>query len=151
MSQKSFYFSVFLSLLAILFLGCEEVLDCSSNTYENLEVLENTYTGRIDVTSRGADPGADFYGNGDSGTYSFAWKNSLATADVNFDITTPTGSVQMIINDCQGVEVLNKTRSAGGNDTFSGVTDRGSAGTWQVTLILTDFNGDGSYSLSPGD
>lgn len=131
--------------------GQDPVSNCTYGTYQNLEVVENTYTGRVEITSRGSDPGADFLGDGDSGTYSFAWVNSLPTADVNFDITTPTGSVQMIINDCQGVEVLNKTRSAGGNDTFSGVTKRGSSGTWLVSLILTDFKGDGSYSLSPGD
>jgi hypothetical protein len=57
----------------------------------------------------------------------------------------------MIINDSDGVEVLNRTRSAGANDSFSGVTKRGTAGTWLVTLIFIDFDGDGSYSLSPGD
>ncbi len=119
--------------------------------YRNLEVVENTFTGRVDVTSRGSDPGGDFYGNGDSGTYSFAWVNNLPTADVNFDITTPTGSVKMIINDADSVEVLNKICSARGDHTFSGVTDHGTPGTWLVTLVFIDFDGDGSYSLSPGD
>ncbi|RMG24932.1 MAG: hypothetical protein D6730_11640 [Bacteroidetes bacterium] len=151
MLKNSFNLSITLLLLLGGLWSCEEVTDCLNGNYQNLEVVENTYTGRIEVTSRESDPGGDFYGNGDSGTYSFAWVNSHPTADVNFDITTPTGSVQMIIKDCQGVEVLNQTRSAGGNDTFSGVTRRGSAGTWLVSLIFTDFDGDGSYSLSPGD
>lgn len=151
MFTKALYYPSILALLIIALGSCGEVVDCVHDNYQNLEVVENTYTGRVEVTSRESDPGGDFYGDGDSGTWSFAWVNSLPTADVNFDITTPTGSVQMIINDCDGAEVLNKTRSAGGNDTFSGVTKRGTAGTWLVTLILTDFDGDGSYSLSPGD
>ena len=151
MLKNAFFYLALLFPLYVGLWSCEEANNCTNGSYQNLEVVENTYTGRVDVTSRENDPGGDFYGTADSGTYSFAWVNSLATADVNFDITTPTGSVQMIINDCDGVEVLNQTRSAGGNDTFSGVTDRGTPGTWLVSLILTDFNGDGSYSLSPGD
>jgi hypothetical protein len=119
--------------------------------YDNNEVVTNDYTGNVMVTSGGTDPAADFTGNGDSGTYSFAWVNPQKRASLDFDITTNTGSVQMTLNDAEGTEVLNATRSAGGNDTYSGVSSAGVSGTWLVTLILTDFNGDGSYSLHPGD
>lgn len=133
-----------LAFMLILTVGCKK-------EHKNGDVILNDYTGNVNVTSTGADPGGDFTGNGDSGTYSFAWNNSQSRAEVNFDITTPTGSMQMIIEDADGAEVLNKTRSAGGNDSFSGVTSAGTPGMWTVTLIFTDFNGDGSYSLSPGD
>ena len=119
--------------------------------YDNQEIVEDTYTGNVDITSTGADPAGDFTGTGDSGTYSFAWVNSKKKANVNFDITSSSGSVQMIVNDARGREVLNQTLTAGGNDTYSGVSEEGKEGTWLVTIILTEFNGDGSYSLNPGN
>ena len=134
-------------LIAISFIS---FVSCSKE-YEDREIIEDTYTGNIYVTSGGQDPGGDFTGNGDSGTFTFAWVNPQSKASANFDITTPTGSVQMIVKDDEGTVVLDKTRSAGGNDTFSGVSESGVSGTWKVTLVLTDFNGDGSYSLHPGD
>ena len=36
-------------------------------------------------------------------------------------------------------------------DTIDGVTASGEPGNWSVTITLTSFNGDGSYSLSAGD
>ena len=139
-------------MLAIIFLTAIAVCSCEKyDDYDNMEVVENTYTGNVIIESGGADPGGDFTGNGDSGTYSFAWKNPSSRAELNFDITTPTGSVQFILRDAKGKEVLNKTRSAGGNDTFSGVSDKGEKGIWLVEIILNDFDGDGSFSLSPED
>lgn len=127
------------------------VLLASCNKVKDGTVIEDTYTGNVMVTSGGQDPAGDFTGNGDNGIYSFGWNNPLKRAEVNFDITTPTGSVQMIIEDADDVEVLNKTRSAGGNDSYSGVTSSGTKGIWKVSLIFTDFDGDGSFSISPGD
>lgn len=135
------------SALVLLILG---TTSCSKE-YDNGEVIENSYTGNVNVTSGGSDPAGDFTGNGDSGTYSFAWQCNQNKASLNFDITTPTGSCQFILEDADGTEVLNKTRSAGGNDSYSGVSSAGTPGIWTVKMILTDFNGDGSYSLHPGD
>lgn len=119
--------------------------------YDDNEVVENTFTGNIDVTSTGSDPAGDFTGSNKSGKYSFAWENSSKTASANFDITSNTGSVQMILNDARGKERLNKTLTAGGNDTFAGLSEEGSKGKWLVTLVFTNFNGDGSYSLNSGN
>ncbi len=119
--------------------------------YDNMEVIENTYSGQMVITSTGNDPAGDFTGNGDSGTYSFVWENPKETAQLNYDITTTSGSVQIILEDARGDEVLNKTITAGDPDTFSGVSEPGKKGNWLVTIILTDFNGDGSFSISPGD
>ena len=117
--------------------------------FDNLEVVENSYTGSIEVTSNGQDPAGDFIGDEDSGTYSFAWENSDKKAALNFDVTTAEGgSVQIIINDARGNEVLNKTRPDGNNDTFAGVSKEGRKGTWLVTIKLINFTGDGSYSIN---
>lgn len=120
--------------------------------FDDMEVIENTYTGNVLLTSSGSDPAADFTGDGNSGTYSFAWKNSGKKASLNFDITSPTGSVQFILNDKKGKEVLNQTLMGGsGIDTYAGISEEGKAGTWKVTMILTNFDGDGSYSIHPGN
>jgi len=99
------------------------------------------------------DIGGDFVGNGGSTLETFNWQNSLNTADYNADITaSANGSFQMIVKDSGGKTVLN--RSLNGNvepDTFSGVTSAGAAGTWTVTITITNFNGDGSFTLSEGD
>lgn len=120
--------------------------------FNNMQVVENTFTGDVEITSGGQDPAGDFTGNNESGTYSFAWVNPENSADVNFDVTTSGGgTVQMVINDAKGDEVLNKTRPEGDNDTFSGVSSKGRKGTWLITLIFSDLNGDGSFSISPGN
>lgn len=120
--------------------------------YNDGEVVEDNYTGTVDVTSTGTNPAGDFEGDGNAGTYSFAWENSKKRAHLNFDITSPSGSVQMILNDARGNEVLNQTITGGNSvDTYSGLSEEGAAGMWLVTVILTDFDGDGSYSLEPRD
>lgn len=123
------------------------------NKYDNGEVVDNTYTGNVNVTSTGNDPAGDFTGESDSGEYSFAWENSSTTAQVNFDVTDETGNgtVQLVVKDAKGDEVMNVTRPGDGEDSFSGVTEEGKKGTWLVTLVLTNFTGDGSYSLNPKD
>lgn len=135
-----------MSVLVFLGYSCEKYGD-----YENLEIVENTYSGNVFIESGGADPGGDFTGNGDSGVFSFAWKNRTSKAELNFDITSPTGSVQFILRDAKGKEVLKKTRNAGGDDTFSGVSEKGESGMWLVEINLSEFDGDGSFSLSPVD
>lgn len=114
------------------------------------KVVTDTYTGNVSA-KHDAEPDGDFTGNGDNGTYAFGWDNPSSRAEVNFDITTPTGSLQFILEDADKKEVLNKTRSAGGNDTFSGESSAGTPGVWKVSLIFTDFDGDGSFSIEPID
>ena len=137
-------------VLAVLVISTMGFYSCSDE-YEDREIITNSFTGNIDVTSGGVDPAGDFTGTGDSGIFSFAWINPQKRASANFDITSNTGSVQMIVKDDAGTVVIDKTLTAGGNDSYSGVSDAGEAGIWIVELILTDFNGDGSYSLHPGN
>ena len=141
-----------LSVIALISLLVFGISSCEKyDQYDNLEIVEDTYSGNFIIESAGADPGGDFLGDGDSGTFSFAWNNHTSRAELNFDITSPTGSVQFILKDAKGKEVLNKTRSTGGNDTFSGVSEKGDKGMWLVEIQFIDFDGDGSFSLSPVD
>lgn len=140
------------NLLFSVLLCASIVTSCGKyNKYDDGEVIENTYSGNVSVTSSGSDPAADFEGSGNSGTYSFAWKNSAKSASLNFDITSPTGYVQIILNDKKGKEMLNQILYGGSSvDTYAGVSESGKKGTWKVTVILSNFSGDGSYSLHPG-
>ena len=99
------------------------------------------------------DSGGDFTGNGGDNSKTFNWQNSLSTADYNADITSSANGIfQMIVKDSEGTTVLD--RSLNGSvepDSYSGVTSNGVAGAWTVTINLTDFNGDGSFSLSEGN
>lgn len=117
--------------------------------YDDKEVLENTYSGMIELEGN-VEARGDFEGDGDTGTFSFVWENSSNKATVNFDVTTtPGGTCQIILNDANGDEVFNQTRPEGGNDTFSGISEEGEEGNWLVTINLTDFTGDGTYDITP--
>lgn len=140
--------TVLTMVLAVAFIA--GISSCKKyRKYDDGEVVENTFSGDVMVTSTGSDPAGDFTGDGDSGTYSFIWDNSSKKAELNYDITTNSGSVTFVLKDAKGDEVLNQTRTAGGDDTFSGESAEGKAGKWLVEITLTDFNGDGSYSILP--
>ena len=58
----------------------------------------------------------------------------------------------MIVEDSQGVVVLDRTIDGGTEpDSIDGVTSAGSPGIWVVTINVTSFNGDGSFSMSEGN
>ncbi|WP_366183669.1 hypothetical protein [Flavobacterium ovatum] len=99
------------------------------------------------------DIGGDFTGNGGNGSRIINWKNNLATADYNADITaTASGTFQMVVADANGTVVLDRRiNGATEPDSIDGVTNAGVPGNWTVTITLTSFNGDGSYSLSAGN
>ncbi len=107
----------------------------------------------ISVNETGDTFGGDVTGDGGSTSESFTWTNNLTTADYNMDITSAAGgSMNISITDAQGASVLNQTLTAGqGDDSRSGVTSSGASGDWTVVITLTEFDGDGSFSLSPGD
>jgi hypothetical protein len=99
------------------------------------------------------DIGGDFSGNGGAASETFNWQNDLSTADYNADITSSaTGVFQMIVKDADGTTVLDRSlNGALEPDSFSGVTSAGTPGTWTVTINLSNFNGDGSFTLSEGN
>lgn len=117
--------------------------------FDNKEVIENTYSGTINLTGN-TEARGDFNGDGNSGIFSFVWENTEKKATVNFDVTTEAGGYcQIILNDARGNEVFNQTRPSGDNDTFSGVSEKGTKGKWLVTIKLSNFNGDGTYDITP--
>jgi hypothetical protein len=95
----------------------------------------------------------DVLGNGGDASKTFTWPNSEVTADYNMDITSSvTGAFRFQMMDADGTTVLDRTLNGSLEpDSFSGVTNIGVAGDWTVTLTLTNFNGDGSYSASSGN
>ncbi|MGW1453739.1 hypothetical protein ACWBC2_01990 [Salegentibacter agarivorans] len=139
LKPKLILLTVFSTL--IFMVGCDN--DDDNDEFANVTINEGP----------NGDIGGDFTGNGGSTSQTFEYQNGLATADYNADITASSGGIfQMIVRDADGTIVLD--RSLNGNmepDSFDGVTSSGTAGTWSVTINLTDFNGDGSFSLSEGD
>ncbi|WP_242084964.1 hypothetical protein [Aestuariivivens sediminis] len=99
------------------------------------------------------DIGGDFTGNGGNSSRTINWTNNLATADYNADITsTASGTFNFVIADSEGTVVLDRTLNGGTEpDTIGGVTQSGVPGNWTVTITITSFNGNGSYSLSAGN
>ena len=137
-----------LTIASITFVACNNDDDSSPTAQVRIGnvVFDNgdDFNGDID---------GDFTGDGGSIMRTFDWQNSLNTADYNADITsTSDGMFRLEVFDADGNSVLNRTLSGGGDpDSFSGVTDSGSPGLWSVTITVTSFNGDGSFSLSEGN
>ena len=133
-----------LSLLTFIF---NEFVACSSDD-------SPTITASVNNTSMSiGNFNGDVTGNGGSETETFTWNNAEATADYNMDITaSATGSFRFVIKDVNGTTVLDKTLVGGTNpDTFSGTTNAGTPGDWTVTLTLSNFYGDVSYSAFSGN
>lgn len=99
------------------------------------------------------DIGGDFIGNGGNASRTISWTNNMATADFNADITAvATGTFNFVVADSEGTVVLNRTLDGETEpDSIDGVTQAGEPGNWTVTITITSFNGDGSYSLSAGN
>lgn len=132
--------------VAILTLLTLTISSCSSddnNPIANIAVNEGP----------NGDIGGDFTGNGGNATRTISWTNNLATADYNADITsTSSGTFQMVVADANGDVVLDTSLNGNSEpDSIDGVTNSGEPGTWTVTITITNFNGDGSYSLSAGN
>ncbi|MFX3625839.1 MAG: hypothetical protein ACN6I4_00630 [bacterium] len=94
----------------------------------------------------------DVTGGGGSATSTREWTNSQPKAELNMDITAARGgSFQIVVKDADGNEVINETLTVGvGDDSKNVCSAIGTSGTWSVTVTLTNFSGDGSFSLSQG-
>lgn len=108
---------------------------------------------RVAINETGSDLGGDVTGDGGSTSESYVWNNPLAVANWSMDITaTNGGSFQLIIEDADGAIVSDRTLTAGvGEDSADGVTAAGVAGDWTIRVVLSDFNGNGSFWLGPGN
>lgn len=136
-----------LGLLTAMLLFVITFTSCSSDDDGNSNVSITVNEGPS------GDIGGDFTGSGGNGSRTIEWTNNLATADYNADITaTSTGTFRIVVADANGTVVLDRSLLGGTEpDSIDGVTDAGEPGAWTVTITLTAFNGDGSYSLSAGD
>lgn len=136
-----------LVMTALFFVSCDKEDDSTVTVTVNGTVLvgdRSDFNGDIDASFTGIE-GTD--------SRSFIWNNNLTTADYNADITATTvGTFQITVEDSEGSIVLNSTIDGGTEpDTIGGVTASGVSGIWTVTIQVTNFTGDGSFSLSEGN
>jgi len=82
----------------------------------------------------------------DSGTYTFIWDNPTKGVVLNVNSSPGSGTVQFVLEDSRGNEVLNQTLSAGVSNAFS---SDGRKGKWKVKLVISDFESDGTFDLNP--
>ena len=141
-------------LFAVLFVATAIFVGCSDDEADLMAEVRVNGTVLFDNDDDiNGDVGGSFVGDGGSVTRIFTWQNALTTADYNADITATTeGSFTMVVRDAESAIVLDRTLQGGVEpDSFSGVTSAGTAGAWTVTITVTNFNGDGSFSLSEGN
>jgi hypothetical protein len=72
-----------------------------------------------------------------SATLVYSWKNSGTRATINHSTTTTAGSTMLVIKDSIGTTVYSKALSPSLNEP----TSAGVAGTWSITLTLTNYSG----------
>ena len=149
-------------ILSFLFIGIiasttltsckqEGCTDPNANNY-SVDAEKDDGTCTYPTINLNATGDGDVTGSGGTATSTHNWTNSQSKAELNMDITAASGgSFQVIVKDADGNEVINETLTVGvGDDSKSGCSTAGTAGEWSVTVTLTDFNGDGSFSLSQG-
>ncbi len=136
-----------LLIAVFFFVGCDK----DDESFASITVNGTLLVG--DRSDFNGDIDASFTGNVGSATRSFIWNNKLNTADYNADITSASqGTFIMIVEDSEGNIVLNRTINGGTEpDTIGGVTTSGASGIWTVTIQVTNFTGNGSFSLSEGN
>lgn len=151
---------LFLTILTVAattaFVGCSnDDDDTFANVTVNGTMLSASPSDFVvgDTSDFNGDIDASFTGNGGTASRIFSWNNNLTTADFNADITaTSAGSFRMIVRDSEEAVVLDRTIQGGGDpDSIDGVTSAGTSGIWTVTIEVSNFNGDGSFSLSEGN
>tara|TARA_R110001606_G_scaffold151997_2_gene292594 strand:- start:1772 stop:2215 length:444 start_codon:yes stop_codon:yes gene_type:complete len=139
--------------IAMLLMTVISIVSCNKDddAFANVTVNGTLLVG--DRSDFNGDIDASFTGNGGSASRSFSWNNNLNTADYNADITANAqGTFRIIVKDSEGATVLDRTIDGGTEpDTIGGVTSSGTSGIWTVNIQVTNFNGDGSFSLSEGN
>jgi hypothetical protein len=148
--------TLFLVLPAMLFFtSCSKDDDPFVRVTVNGTQLNTTPSDFVvgDHSDFNGDIDASFTGNGGTAIRVFSWNNNLSTADYNADITaTSEGSFRMIVEDSEGSVVLDRSiQGSTEPDSIDGVTSAGTSGIWTVTIEVTNFTGDGSFSMSEGN
>lgn len=116
----------FLLVLSIYLAGCSKTPTSSLAPFEpqivnNQDAFQLQATGVTNVST----------------TLVYAWKNSGAQATINHSTTTTAGSALLTIKDSLGTTVYSKALVPSLNEP----TSAGVAGTWSVTLTLTNYSG----------
>lgn len=136
--------SIKLLFLSLIFTS--SLISCSSDDGPVANVVVKTSVGSDDFD-------ADVLGDGGSITKTYSWNNPLSTVDYSMDITAVSGgNFQLTVKDVNGLTVLDKILNGDVEpDSYSGVSAEGEAGEWTIIVTLTNFNGDGSFSISEGN
>jgi len=132
---------LFITLLTLSIISCEKYRE-----FDNLEVIDNSFPGTMTVTESAGDIDGNFIGINDSGSYTFIWDNPSKGAVLNISTLSGSGTVQFVLEDSRGKEVLNEILTAGGSTAFA---ENGKKGKWKVKLVFSDFEGDGTFDLNP--
>nr|WP_299342441.1 hypothetical protein [Allomuricauda sp.] len=156
MKLTKFFFLIFTVVASTAFVGCSNDDD---DTFARVSINGTELTATPsdfvvgDRSDFNGDIDASFTGNGGSAIRVFSWNNNLTTADYNADITaTSEGSFQITVRDADAAVVLDRTIQGGAEpDSIDGVTSAGVSGIWTVTIEVSNFSGDGSFSLSEGN
>ncbi len=132
--------------------SCTGCTDAAANNYCSSAVVDNGSCTYPKITVVGAGNDGDVTGAGGSASNTHTWTNNQSRAELNMDITAASGgSFRVVVKDANGVQVLDETLTVGiGDDSLTKCSATGASGTWTVTITLTDFSGDGSFTLSQG-
>jgi len=123
---KNILSTLFLVILSVLLVGCSKsttaLAPFEPEIVNNQDAFQLQATGVTNVST----------------TLVYAWKNSGTRATINHSTTTTAGSTLLTIKDSLGTTVYSKALVPSLNEPTSPV---GVAGTWSVTLTLTDYSG----------
>ena len=149
---SKFILLCFAVVLTTTLVGCSKkgCTDINADNYD-VEATKDDGACTYPIINTNAGGDGDVTGGGGSASSTFAWTSPGTRAEYNMDITAASGGTfNLRILDAAQNEVLNKTLTGGSSpDTADGLTASGMAGEWTVILTLTNFAGDGSYSIDP--
>ena len=80
-------------------------------------------------------------------TLTYPWPNSGQQATINHSTATIEGSASVTLFDADGVQVYSAGLAASANDE----SDIGTAGTWTVSINLTNFSGTANFRVEKLD
>lgn len=122
---------ILLGVMTTVFTSCEK-----DDPFASINVLEPQ------------NKSGDVRGDGGSATKTWTFQNSNTTAGWDMAMDASRGTFQLILKDANGTAVVDKTLTAGtGPQEADGTSSMGTAGTWTVTVTLTNFIGSGDYSF----
>ncbi|MDP2808340.1 MAG: hypothetical protein Q8O74_09430 [bacterium] len=120
-------FTGLLLILSITLAGCSKSTPASLAPFQP-EIVNNQDAFSLQATNV----------SNVSTTLVYSWKNSGAQATINHSTTTTGGSTLLTIKDSLGTTVYSKALSPSLNEP---TLPAGVAGTWSVSLTLTNYSG----------